>query len=610
VKAATLALVNGLADSKRRGEAAAALAAHLGARDFIIFIRDRTLNTLRPGPGFVQTLPGGPSWRRFLAECGSVGRHEGEVAYPTKAAMIPAYAWTSNGTIFVFLGSRPRLSEAEFQALPFALVAALLQAESEELAAAGLVATARDSSLRATTLAGALDAARAELQSKASQLETALEEAARLNAALRGLNETLELRVAGRTRDLAEANEHLRSEMAERQRAEAALLHAQRMEAVGHLTGGVAHDFNNLLTVITGNLDMLAAAVEGDDRASRFVASAQRGAERGAQLVAQLLAFARNQPLSPESVNINDLLREFQGLIARAVGETVEVAFSFDSALCACSLDPAQFQSAILNLAVNARDAMPNGGRLHIETNTVAVSAEQDRGLAELAPGEYAAVTVRDTGTGMSAEMLPRIFEPFFTTKEVGQGTGLGLSQIYGFVRQSGGTISVSSKLGEGTIFRIMLPKARASEAAATRPQPATSARGHEKILVVEDDLDVREMVLGQLDALGYEVRVARNGPEAMAMLERESRFDLLFSDVMMPDGMTGIELVAAARRRRPAIRVLLTSGQAVRLTEALRASMDGLPMLRKPYRHSELATAIRTALDRPAAGARVYVGG
>ena len=404
--------------------------------------------------------------------------------------------------------------------------------------------------------------------------------------ALRHINETLEQRIE--------------AEVAERRQAEDALRQAQKMEAVGQLTGGVAHDFNNLLLVIMGNLDLLGRAVSHDKRLSRFVATAYKGATRGAQLTSQLLAFARRQMLHPQRRPINELIHEFDVLATRMLGETIEVAFELDPKAGACEIDPAQFGSALLNLVVNARDAMPDGGALTIHSRNLTLDARAASRHADAQPGQYVVVEVSDTGSGMSAEVLGRVTEPFFTTKEAGRGTGLGLSQVYGFVRQSGGFMTIESTVGEGTTIRIHLPEVAARE---TEMEATSAVRaGSGIVLVVEDDTDVRDLVAVQLEEMGFGSIIAASGPEALEILAAPEtpEIELLLTDVVMPGGMNGIALVREARLRRPGLKALLTSGyMAGQAPGATEAEVADLPLLSKPYQQADLARAIQDALDR-----------
>jgi signal transduction histidine kinase len=423
------------------------------------------------------------------------------------------------------------------------------------------------------------------LQGVANLLGVALERR-RAENELRQLNTTLEQRVE--------------QEVADRRQAEDALRQSQKMDAIGQLTGGVAHDFNNLLMVISGNLELLAKDVVGQRRQEHLIAAAQKAAARGAQLTGQLLAFARRQNLRPESRLINDLVREFDVLTTRVLGESVRIDFRLDPSAGGCDLDPAQFGSALLNLAVNARDAMPSGGELTIRTANFSLDAQDAAHFPEAAPGEYVVVEVGDNGVGMLPEVLERATEPFFTTKETGKGTGLGLSQVHGFVRQSGGFMTMESHFGSGTTVRIHLPRVTSIAAVPPSAPPALSATG--TVLVVEDDLDVRAIVLAQLEGLGYATFAATNGPEALQLLEEpETQIDLILTDIVMPGGMTGFELIRAARRLRPELAAILTSGYTAGSTAAALGQendiAEKLPLLSKPYQQAELARVVGQAL-------------
>jgi PAS domain S-box-containing protein len=425
----------------------------------------------------------------------------------------------------------------------------------------------------------------------------------------------LERLVAERTEELTAANERLRAEIAERERAEAALRQAQKMEAVGQLTGGIAHDFNNLLTVIVGNLETARRHLDGaggplPEPARRGLDNARRGAERAATLTQRLLAFARRQPLSPEPVAINRLVAGMSDLLRRALGETVRLETELAPGLWSVEVDPNQLEAALLNLAVNARDAMPDGGgRLTIETGNVRLDERYAAANAEVAAGEYVVLCVSDTGGGIPKELLGRVFEPFFTTKEVGQGTGLGLSQVYGFVRQSGGHVKIYSEPGEGTTVRIYLPRLAREPGAGEREAEAPVAKGQreEIILVVEDDTDVRAHSVGILRELGYGVLEAEGGAMALRLLERHPNVRLLFTDVVLP-GMNGRELADAARRRHPRLKVLFTTGYARSAIVHDGRLEPGVEVLSKPFTYEALAAKVREALGSTAAASRVLV--
>jgi signal transduction histidine kinase len=346
-----------------------------------------------------------------------------------------------------------------------------------------------------------------------------------------------------------------------RRAIEEQLHQSQKMEAVGQLTGGVAHDFNNLLMVISGNLELIDDRAGENDCIRRLAASARKAADRGASLTAQLLAFSRKQTLNPKAVNASALVRDFEGLIRRAIGEGCAVKLVSDEPLYPCHVDPAQLETALLNLVLNARDAMPDGGTLEIETRNMTLD---DDAIADVAAGSYVRLSVKDTGRGMTRETLDRVFEPFFTTKEVGKGTGLGLSMVYGFVRQSGGHVTIESAVGKGSTVSLYLPKSSKmpdaqAQIVAIENLPAGSGR----ILMVEDDDEVLDVTSTMLRQLGYQVYCARRGIDAVQMLMSDEKFDLLFSDVVMPQGISGIELARQAKRLRNGLKIVLTSGNA-----------------------------------------------
>jgi PAS domain S-box-containing protein len=401
----------------------------------------------------------------------------------------------------------------------------------------------------------------------------------------------LEHRVAERTAELEAANRALRKQIDDRQRAEAALLRAQKMEAVGQLTGGVAHDFNNLLTAVIGSLEMMQREAV-NPRVGRLADSALRAATRGAELTQQLLSFARRQVLKPVAADVAALLGEMELLLRHAGGGAVEVAIDAPPGLWPCEIDPAQFQSAILNLVVNARDAMPEGGTVTIAVQNVEPSALPS--AIDVAAGAYVAVAVRDTGHGMTQEALVRAFEPFFTTKEIGKGSGLGLSMVYGFAKQSGGGVGLESTPSLGTCVTLYLPQAHWPANADAAEASEATARGAGAVLVVDDDEHVRQVSVEMLLDFGYRVSAAADGHAALALMLRE-RFDLLFSDVVMPGGMSGFELAERAQLLYPAMSVLLTSGYP--LTD--KPNPRAYRLLAKPFRAAELAAVIAELIDR-----------
>src|SRR3954452_3384161 len=395
------------------------------------------------------------------------------------------------------------------------------------------------------------------------------------------------------TRDMTEKK---RAEE-ELEQARAALAQSQKMEAVGQLTGGGAHDFNNLLTVITNGLDLLSGPLRDEAQKRRIIDSAQRAADRGAKLTQQLLAFSRRQPLRPEIHNINRLIGEFEAVLRRACPEPVEVEIDLSPRALPANIDAPQFETALLNLVVNARDAMPRGGTLRISTGLERIGAARAKLMSGIPSGDYVTIGVADTGEGMSPEVQPRVFEPFFTTKDVGKGSGLGLSQVYGFVTQSGGHVGIESKPGAGTTVTFYLPAAQLgaeSQAAENAEEGEAPTLG--RILVVEDDPEVLEVTVETLRIMGYEVLTAPDAPSALAVLRRERDIDVLFTDVVMPRGMNGLELAREAARLRPEMRVLLASGysRAALSSEHGLAGQDEFAFLAKPYRGSELANKLR----------------
>ncbi|WOD39062.1 PAS domain S-box protein [Nodosilinea sp. E11] len=375
------------------------------------------------------------------------------------------------------------------------------------------------------------------------------------------------------------------------------LRQAQRLESVGQLTGGIAHDFNNLLTVILGNAELLSEMLEADSRLHPLAEMIGSAAKRGADLTQRLLAFARRQALEPEAVNVNQLIAHMDGLLRRTLGEHIEIEVVQGAGLWPALVDPSQLESALLNLCLNARDAMVQGGRLTIETANMHLNQDYANQHMEVVPGQYVMVAVSDTGTGIAPEHMERVFEPFFTTKEKGKGTGLGLSMVYGFIKQSGGHIKVYSELGQGTTLRMYLPRFwGGDQAKPQRPGGAVSG-GAELILLVEDDDLVRRYAQDQLTELGYRVLIADNGLAALAILRQRDDIDLLFTDVVMPGGMSGRELADQALQLRPQLRVLYTSGYTENAIVHQGRLDPGVHLLTKPYGRAELSLKIRAAL-------------
>jgi len=378
----------------------------------------------------------------------------------------------------------------------------------------------------------------------------------------------------------------------QRIRTEEQLSHAQRLEAVGQLTGGIAHDFNNLLTVVSANLQILEDDLAGRPEQLETIAIALRAVGRGAELTRKLLAFARRQQLSPRACDSKELLEDVGGLLRRALGEAIDLHIVCPADMPHVFVDPGQLDAALVNLAINARDAMPRGGRLHISARVGAIESGDATGDAK--PGQYIVVAVRDTGFGMTPDVLARALEPFFTTKGQGKGSGLGLSMVYGFVTQSGGHLNIESRLGYGTNVELYLPVIAAeAETLDRRVAAPANAHGHETILVVEDDADVRRAALAILRSLGYTTLPCVDADEALRTIPLHSEIALVFSDIMLGSGMSGVELAEEIRVRWPRLPILLTSGD-----ERSLQSSEAFDLLRKPYRREELSVAIRRQLD------------
>ena len=584
-------LSNRLVRPETRAGEAARIAFEHGADAFFVFLHDEEIGALTPAPGFPQTLPGGPLWRAFLK---TAPRAEAaftlQLPFPDQKTRRSAQCFAFDSTVFLLIGETSCLPLEPFAKTP--LLPALLKAEAAQLSSNGVVRAAREATERATKLTSALDRARAEIGNKATELSAALSQADRLNSELMHLNQTLEQRVANETK--------------ERMQAEEALRQAQKMEAIGQLTGGVAHDFNNLLTVIMGSLDSIRRHLDDPvkqldtSRLRRLQSMAFQAAERASTLTARLLAFARRQPLKPEPVDVNRLATGLTDLLQRTLGERVSLETVTTPGLWLAKADRAELESAIVNVAINARDAMPDGGKLTIETSNAWLDEDYVKGLTEpVPPGQYVMIAVADTGHGMDRRTLDRVFEPFFTTKAVGKGTGLGLSQVYGFVRQSGGHIRIYSEPQVGTTIKLYLPRETDPAARASAPQRETIADGgSETILVVEDHDGLREYSTSVLRELGYQVLEAAEGGEALKLLKARRDIQLLFTDVVLP-GLNGRQLADEALRVRPDLKVLFTTGYTRNAIVHDGRLDQGVDLISKPFTFAGLAAKVRQILDR-----------
>ncbi len=386
----------------------------------------------------------------------------------------------------------------------------------------------------------------------------------------------------------------------ERSALERQLQQSRKMEAVGQLTGGVAHDFNNLLAVLLGHLQLIEDEAEGAETVREWARAAIQVINRGATLTRSLLAFSRQQPLVPAEIELDAVVGQMTEIMRRTLGETIEIRVSATPDLWRCEADPGQLQNALLNLALNARDAMPDGGKLFVETGNVRLDADYAARHAGVTPGDFVTLAVSDTGTGMPAAVLDRVFEPFFTTKDVGKGSGLGLSMVYGFVNQSGGHIDIDSEVGRGTTVRIYLPRKLDARTAGAEPKTERVLRpGHETILLVEDNDDLRAVTQLQLRRLGYTVLGAANAAEGLAQLERHAETHLLLTDIVLPGGVDGIQLAERAKAVRPALEVVFMTGYTEHgALQDLAAAHPGR-LLHKPFHSDDLASLIRAALDR-----------
>jgi signal transduction histidine kinase len=423
-------------------------------------------------------------------------------------------------------------------------------------------------------------------------------------AALRGANAEL----AERAHQLAESNRGLEEQIVQREKAEAALRQAQKMEAIGQLTGGVAHDFNNLLQIVLGSLERLRLRAGRDGKPlppelDRMIEAAMQGGRRAATLTQRLLAFSRRQPLAPKPIDLNKLVAGMSDLLGRTLGETIRIETVLGAGLWRTLADENQLENALLNLAVNARDAMAGGGKLTIETANAHLDEAYVRAEDDVKSGQYVLLAVTDTGSGMPADVLGKAFEPFFTTKGVGHGTGLGLSQVYGFIKQSGGHVKIYSEPNEGTTVKIYLPR----QAVVEEDRPETGSdrsvprgRTAECILVVEDEDSVRALSAEIIADLGYAVLEAADGPSALALLDATPGIRLIFTDVGLPGGMNGRQLADAAVLRKPGLKVLFTTGYA-RNAIVHQGRLDpGVELISKPFSSVDLAHRLRALLDKP----------
>jgi PAS domain S-box-containing protein len=388
-------------------------------------------------------------------------------------------------------------------------------------------------------------------------------------------------------------------DVTEQKATEAQLREAQKMDAIGKLTGGLAHDFNNLLQIIGGNLQLLTKDIAGNERAEARLRNALIGVSRGTKLASQLLAFGRRQPLAPKVVNLGRLIRNMDDMLRRALGEAIDLETVAGGGLWNTLVDPVQLETALLNLAINARDAMQGRGKLTIEAGNASLDDKYAAQHMDVMPGQYVMVAVTDTGTGLAPDILAKVFDPFFTTKPEGQGTGLGLSMVHGFVKQSGGHVEIYSELGQGTTVRVYLPRCRQVEDTLTEVETGSAQGGTERVLIVEDDEEVRATAADMLSELGYSVLKAKDADAALAIIESGIAIDVLFTDVVMPGKLQSSELGRKAQQRLPQIAVLFTSGYTDNAIVHGDRLDEGVDLLNKPYTRAELARKLRQILRK-----------
>ena len=516
------------------------------------------------------------------AELAREGRRGAAIAVVTEESLLAA----DTSAIDAWLGEQPAWSDFPFVLLATKRAGRRPQDALRILEQLGNVVVL-ERPVHSETLASAVNSAMRG-RSRQYAARRGLEELQTAEGRLTQLNGSLETRIAERTEALSSANNQLMQEIAVRERAQAALAQSQKMEAVGQLTGGIAHDFNNLLTVIFGNLELIQRRTD-DEKTAKLADFARQAADRAAKLTHQLLAFSRTQNLMLKAVDANALVTGMHDLLDRTIGPMVRIEMALDPGAPWALADANQLELAILNLSINARDAMGDGGVLTISTGRQAAQG------VDLAPGDYAVISVRDTGSGIPADLMAKVFDPFFTTKPIGKGTGLGLSQVYGIAQQSGGTVRLASLEGRGTTVEIWLP---ATEATTAAPVDIFSAEAvaeapHQRILVVDDDEAVRRFMVESLQSLGYRVDEAADGEAGLRVLVG-SRPDLIIVDYAMP-GMTGVDLVLRAQAVAPGVPIILATGYAD--MEAVDRVMPTESVLRKPFRLAELGVAVRKAL-------------